>query len=112
MKRPILIVGLLALILVLGGWYFLSGSTPVAPDLTTSGDDSVDQGLISTLLELRAVKLDGTILSDPGFLSLRDFSTQIIPEPVGRPNPFMPISGSASAASGAQSGPSTFTPKR
>jgi uncharacterized membrane protein AbrB (regulator of aidB expression) len=78
-------------------WYGLSASTPAAPILSTdtvSGSpsaESSDQELVATLLALRAVTLSGTIFQDPAFTALADFSTAIVPEPVGRDNPFAPI---------------------
>ncbi len=86
---------LVAIVIAGGVWYGLS-SAPTSPDLTptpqTGGSSSVDQGIVSTLLTLRAVKLDGTIFSEAAFLRLKDFSTEIVPEPTGRPNPFAPLS--------------------
>lgn len=51
-----------------------------------------ERGIVETLLQLRSVSLSGTIFSDPAFIYLRDFGTQIVSEPVGRPNPFAPLS--------------------
>ena len=89
------------LILILSGfavaglvWYGLSPSAQ-EPDLMPSpGVEGlqVDQGIVPTLLALRAVKLDGTIFSSAAFARLKDNSTDIVPEPVGRPNPFAPLS--------------------
>lgn len=75
-------------------WYGLS-PTAELPDLTSTpiaadGSPS-DPGIVPTLLTLRAVKLDGTILSSDAFKQLKDFSTEIVPEPVGRTNPFAPL---------------------
>jgi hypothetical protein len=83
-------------IVLLGAlWYGFAASSSPAPVLSTTNlansTDTQDQELVSTLLQLQAISLDGTILSDPGFLSLQDFTTQITPEPVGRPNPFAPL---------------------
>jgi len=75
-------------------WYGLSPS-PVEPDLVPSSGvvgSQTDQGIIPTLLALRAVKLDGTIFSAPAFTRLNDNSTDIVSEPVGRTNPFAPLS--------------------
>jgi hypothetical protein len=110
-----LIIIVAVIIVVLGVWYALSGGSPQTPTLTTttpSGTASADQELVSTLLALRAVKLDGTILSDPSFVNLRDFSTQIIPEPVGRPNPFAPLSVSATSSSAGARASQLFTAPR
>lgn len=96
------LIVIIAIIVVAGGvWYGLSGSSASAPPLltqTSTSGNSADQDLVSTLLALRSVKLDGTILSDPSFLQLKDFSTQIVPEPVGRPNPFAPLTAGASTS--------------
>lgn len=51
---------------------------------------SVDNELIALLLELKALKLDDSIFANPAFQSLQDFSQELIPEPVGRDNPFAP----------------------
>lgn len=85
-------------------WYGMSGtsSTSTTPDLVSTPAQSVggaagasDGGIVATLLTLRAVKLDGTIFTDPAFKNLKDFSTEIVPEAIGRPNPFAPLSSQA-----------------
>ena len=76
-------------------WHVLSQNTsaPANTLLTTTGaTDQTSQELVTILSTLRAIKLDGAIFSEPAFSSLKDFSTQINPEPVGRPNPFAPLS--------------------
>ena len=95
-------------------WYGLS-PTSETPTLTStpSGDSNTtaDQGIVATLLTLRAVKLDGTIFSDPTFTQLKDFSTEIVPEPVGRTNPFAPISSpQPQPTPGSTTGAPLFTP--
>ena len=103
------------LLLILAGiavagvvWYGLSPST-VEPDLvpspTETGGVQADPGIVATLLTLRAVKLDGTIFSGTTFRELKDFSTEIVSEPVGRMNPFAPLS----AGSGLPNSTSTKT---
>ena len=89
-------VTLVATILIAGGvlWYLFAGGSSSAPTslLSTQGAGSAvgatDQTLVQTLLALRSVSLSGTILSDPAFRSLQDFGTQIVQEPIGRPDPF------------------------
>lgn len=111
---------LILIVIVVAGvaWWAMSGggSSPSTSLLTTEGSEAglspADQNLIATLLQLRAVKLDGTIFSEPAFSALKDFSTQIVAEPVGRPNPFAPLS-SAGASSGSSARESVvFTPSR
>jgi hypothetical protein len=111
-----LLFAIIVLILVGMVWYGLAQSGADTPLLTTEtvgtvGTTGPDKGLVGTLLALRAVTLSGTIFSEPAFLSLQDFSTPIIPEPVGRSNPFAPINsqtGNSTSTGNAQ----IFTPAR
>lgn len=111
------LIFIIIIVVIAGGvWYGLSISGAPEPLLvtTTSEGGSVsaqntDQEIIGTLLALRAVTLSGSIFSDPSFVTLQDFGTTIVPEPVGRENPFAPLRTSvppASTAGAAQ----LFTP--
>ncbi|MEK7156404.1 MAG: hypothetical protein AAB790_01195 [Patescibacteria group bacterium] len=104
------------LILILSGlalagliWYGLSPAAPEGDLVPSPGSEGaqVDQGIVPTLLTLRAVKLDGTIFSAPAFTRLKDISTDIIEEPVGRPNPFAPLSARTTTGTSTQT---NFTP--
>ena len=109
-----LTIFIIVIIVVGVSWYALSGSSAPSPTLTTtdvSGAGVADQGLVSTLLALRAAKLDGTILSDPAFLSLKDFSTQILPEPVGRVDPFAPLSVAPASSASSTHSAQIFLPR-
>ena len=74
--------------------YFAGSSEPL---LSSSGENAVTQELIATLGNLKTIKLDPAIFSDPVFVSLSDFGVVIPPQPVGRGNPFAPFSGSGSS---------------
>lgn len=108
------LIFILIIIVIAGGvWYGLSQTGSSAPLLvTTTPDGSTvsgqanDQEIIGTLLALRAVTLAGSIFSDPSFMTLQDFGTTIVPEPVGRENPFAPLSGTATSSGAVQ----LFTP--
>ena len=92
--RTPLLIALGIFLALLAAWWGLSGDGSSDPLLTaedTSGSILSDRGIVDTLLQLRAVSLSGTIFSDPAFASLQDFGTQIVPEPIGRPNPFAPF---------------------
>ncbi len=78
-------------------WYGLGDHSPEPLLATETAEGTSDQQLVSTLLALRTVSLDGTIFVNPGFMALRDFGSQIVPEPVGRANPFAPLSGAVLA---------------
>ena len=112
------IAAVVVVVLIIGGaWYgFTQTSTPAAVLTTTSVDSSnpTDQDLVTTLLQLQAVSLNGAVLTDPSFLSLKDFTTQVVTEPVGRSNPFAPLSSQSlteSAASSTTSNPKLFAPR-
>ena len=117
-KQHKLIFIIVVLLVVFGVWYGLSQSAPEAPLLATSAptgsptQDGADQQLVSTLLALRAVTLNGSIFSDPAFLSLQDFSTTITPEPVGRDNPFAPLPSTATSTPENPHAAKLFGPKK
>ncbi|MBI4133644.1 hypothetical protein HY478_03450 [Candidatus Uhrbacteria bacterium] len=75
-----------------------SPSLLVAEDALS--ESAVERGLVDTLLQLRSVSLSGTIFADPAFMNLRDFGSQIVPEPVGRTNPFAPLSARSTTTRG------------
>lgn len=109
-------------VLVAGAlWYALSSQGAPASDavLTSSTGsgasataDASSQDVVEMLLALRAISLDGTVFTNPAFIALKDYSTQIQPEPVGRQNPFAPIGvgGGTAAAAAAVPAASTQAP--
>lgn len=122
-------VVLIVAIVVAGGlWYGMSQSstpssgivatnpdgTPVATDSTgaltaAAPTDPDTQNILSILLALRSVKLDDTIFSNPAFMSLKDFSTQILAEPAGRPDPFAPLGVGGQLPANTSQAPQTST---
>lgn len=97
-------------------WYGFSGGS-AGPALSGTGNvnsdvGSEDEDIVATLLKLRSVTLTGTIFASQVFLGLKDFSTDITQEPVGRVDPFAPIpstvSQSASAAGANKTGAGLF----
>ncbi|PIR82761.1 hypothetical protein COU20_00315 [Candidatus Kaiserbacteria bacterium CG10_big_fil_rev_8_21_14_0_10_59_10] len=65
----------------------------------TTASSAVERDVVERLLELRSISLDGTVLSDPAFQVLRDFGSEIMPEPAGRQNPFAPLPATDAEAS-------------
>ncbi len=97
LKNKLVFILLIA-VLAGGVWYGLSSGGDAPPLLTTTSPEgatiqqqNADQEIIGTLLALRAVTLSGSILTDPSFMSLQDFGTTLVPEPIGRQNPFAPL---------------------
>jgi hypothetical protein len=54
-------------------------------------ETGVEIDLISLLFELSNVDLDGALFEKRSFQSLVDFGQEILPQPIGRPNPFAPV---------------------
>lgn len=111
-----LILVVIAVIIAGGIWYGLSqpspsSSTSLVTTQAVAGTDPASANLVSTLLSLRTVTLDGTIFSELTFVSLKDFTTAIVPEPVGRNDPFAPLSASASASASSTRSAQIFTPR-
>jgi hypothetical protein len=95
-KLWIVVVG----VVVAGGVWFGLSSSPASNSVLTTTDvnngSAADQDLVNTLLQLRAVSLNGAIFTNVAFMGLQDFSTHIVQEPVGRDDPFAPLDGSGS----------------
>ncbi len=100
LKNILLFGGILAAFYA--GYSYLSSSKAPVPTtaLVASGPGAPVGGgtgadLLALLLDLRSLRLDGAVFSDPVFQSLKNFGVTIPPETVGRPNPFAPLPGSA-----------------
>ncbi len=98
-----------ALVVVLAavGWYMLSGTPEDESVLITETVAQIPpeaRELLDSLYALQAVGLQSPIFTNPSFRLLKDFSTPIVPEPVGRQNPFAPLSGSVPLTSGGTGG--------
>lgn len=107
LKKNLVVVGI---IVVAAGvlYYFYSSSSGGA--LLTSSDQTqspVSQQILATLGNLRTIKLDNSIFSDPLFQSLSDFGVSIPPAAAGRRNPFAPVGQSGPAATGTTTASST-----
>ena len=72
-------------------WLFAPSTEPVVE--VTQAATAPDQELVALLFELKNIRLDSTLFEDPLFKSLRDFGRDLVSEPVGRNNPFAPLTG-------------------
>lgn len=72
-------------------FFFMSGTPAPILSNTGGGESPITQSLLVTLSSLHTLKLDGSLFTDPAFVSLTDFGVVIPPESVGRHNPFAPI---------------------
>jgi hypothetical protein len=90
---------------------FLSVS-PALPD-SSQASAAMGQELLSALALLKTISLDTSFFSDVAFKSLSDWGKVVPPQPVGRRNPFAPLSaGSGGAAKSGTSASSGQTQKQ
>ncbi len=90
-KKNMVLIGVLVVVAGLLYYFFMSSGSG---ELLTSSQDSelpVSQEILATLGNLRTIKLDNSIFSDPLFISLSDFGVSIPPAAAGRRNPFAPV---------------------
>lgn len=88
------IVLIIMTIVIAGGayWYFSSGKGN-EPPLAVSGGENVAQAQFKALVsKLQHISFRTDIFSNPNFMALVDLSTPVVPEAVGRIDPFAPIS--------------------
>ncbi|MDZ4227004.1 MAG: hypothetical protein U1D26_00840 [Patescibacteria group bacterium] len=115
MHHKLIIIVSVVVVVALAWWGISGTGSPSSSSLLTTQptyatENAADQNLVATLLALRAVKLEGNIFADPAFIALIDFSTEIVPEPVGRADPFAPLSSDVSAGTSQAEG--IFSPNR
>lgn len=100
LKKNKILLGVFVVVTVIFLWSTLSGGgtpTPSSSLLTSTTQTSrvtVDQDIVRLLLDMQVLKLDGSVFNTPAFVLLRDFGREIVPEPIGRQNPFAPVTTS------------------
>lgn len=82
------------LIILLGYWAYAT-LFPRAQEFLDDVPQPVGEELFEVLDVLEGISLDGEIFTDPNFLTLQDFETQVPSGFAGRVNPFAPIGGDA-----------------
>lgn len=97
--KNIIMYGVLAVVLVFGYVFFMGGEDedfltaegmPVDGSMDTNS--AVSAEFLTILLNIKSLKLDDSIFSDPVFNSLIDSSIVLVPDGnEGRPNPFAPV---------------------
>lgn len=94
-KNILLIIVITVIIFVLYSTFIAGDETPSSflQSEGVGGDKEalVGKELLVTLLELRSLTLDESLFSDRAFVILRDFSQEVQPQAIGRPNPFSAI---------------------
>lgn len=116
-KRVLALVAAFAL--VIGGLLVFGRSEPalpavpgspaapylsIAPLVESPASPALGQELLAALALLKTISLDTAFFDDAAYRSLSDWSKVVPPQPVGRRNPFAPLSAGAGAAPAAPSG--------
>ena len=91
--KKLLIAAGVIIVLALGYSFFSGEEIPEGLTSQAAGGLAPEEGgdLIALLAELKSIELDTSILQNPTFLTLEDFSVSLTAEPVGRSNPFAPL---------------------
>lgn len=98
-----ILIALLIIAAFVGYRYMFKKDNPNNSDLVAetgqgqNGQSAVGKDLMITISKLKSLTLDETFFNDPIFKSLNDFSVPIIPQEVGRSNPFSPIGAGGSS---------------
>ncbi len=96
-RNKFVIIGIIVVVLGVIWYVFSSSSSSSSSIITSEAGNDIDPELVQTLLVMHSVTLTSTILSNPAFVTLKDFSSQIVPEPVGRDDPFAVLPANTSA---------------
>lgn len=87
---PVLVI--LAVLIIVGYFFFSRGnSDAVLESQIKTADEVIGKDLLLSLLKLKTIKLDDSLFKDKVFLSLQDWTIELVPQPVGRNNPFLPL---------------------
>ncbi len=108
-QNVIIVIVVIIIAFVVYTFFFAGKATPILSEQNINQTAPADQDLISLLIELKGITLDESIFANAAFVSLQDFSKDLVPEAVGRPNPFAPL-GATPAKPPAQT--STQTPAK
>lgn len=95
MNNKTITISIVILLILLGGYFFFirggNASDPLLVALESSETSAAEQAVLSLLSRLNTISFSDSVFLDARFNSLVDNSVTLIPQPVGRPNPFAPI---------------------
>jgi len=97
--KNLVIAGVILAVLIFAGYYYTtrdrSSNVDLLVNIPVEGNQVIDGDLLSTLGQLKRLRLDETIFSNQTFISLTDHSRPLSPQTSGRTNPFAPIDASS-----------------
>jgi hypothetical protein len=99
-------IGLLVLLAVIF-YFYQSGkgdSSSTTLTETNVSDQAVGARILSLLNQISSLKIDAALFTQPTYMTLKDYTVEISPLPVGRVNPFAPIPGMPAASGSSAAG--------
>jgi len=90
-KIIIIAIIIFASFFVYNSYFKSSSSSLIEVENRARGKLDAGREILALLVDLKSIKLDGSIFDQKSFKTLEDFSLPIDPEPKGRVNPFAPI---------------------
>ncbi len=93
-NKGVLIIAVIAILLLT--FYMMGNTNSQGGNILLSSQNALtenvdDRELLQLLIDMRNIRLDGAIFESDIYKSLQDFSKPIVPEPVGRTDPFAPL---------------------
>ena len=107
-KKTVVVI-IIIIVVALIAYFYYEGTLP-ATDSTlqvstaSQNGQAVGANVLSLLSQIKSLKIDTTIFTDPAYQTLRDYTVAIPQENVGRSNPFAPIPGMSSTSGSRSSG--------
>jgi hypothetical protein len=100
LKMPLIVIAVIfAGFIVYNTFVKQPDSKTLLKTTTQSSNSAPESNFLPILLEIQNVKLDENIFLDPVFRALIDFSQPIVPESLGKNNPFSGAQGSSASSS-------------
>lgn len=95
MSKKIKISIIVAIIVIAGlfayRFFFVRVDEEALTSTSSSANAEVGREVLETLETLETINLDSSVFEREDFRNLKDFSVEIVPDPLGRRNPFAPI---------------------
>lgn len=89
LKKPLIILAvLIGLYIIYNTFIKQDGSTALLKTSNVASPKTPEESLLPLLLKIQNVTLDGNLFLDPVFRNLVDTTQNIVPESVGKDNPF------------------------
>jgi hypothetical protein len=97
-KNMFIIIGMLA-VAGIAYFYYSGSNSQTASSFNQTTDEGQQAGamVLNLLNQIQSLKIDNSLFKDPAYLTLQDYTVQIPEIPIGRTNPFAPLSGESQA---------------